>query len=154
MMAARGKEATEVAESRTGSRLDLQVAARARSVGEARRAVASFLSASAVPSVVVDDIELVTSELVTNAVVHPVPSDHPIRICVSVGAAVMLEVAHHGPSTALPPVETWQMAAPAEPSGRGLGIVRRLCDEVQVSQEGGWAVVACGRRLPDGGGAG
>ena len=156
MSAARGRviqgEVVDLVDSRPDVHLELEVGARARSVGDARHAVASFLHTSAVPSVIVDDLALVTSELVTNALVHPIPSDHPIRLDVSVGGAVTLEVSHWGPHSALPPVATWQPAPPAEPSGRGLGIVRRLCDDVAVRQDGGWTVISCGRRLPDRGG--
>jgi len=157
MSAARSKvihgEVADLADSRPDRHLELQVGSRARSVGDARHAVASFLQASAVPTVIVDDLALVTSELVTNALIHPIPSDHPIRLDVSVAAAVTLEVAHWGPRSALPPVAAWHPAHPAEPSGRGLGIVRRLCDDVDVRQDGGWTVVSCGRQLPDQGGA-
>jgi len=157
MSAARGRaiqgEVVGLADSRSDARLELEVGARARSVGDARHAVASFLEASAVPSVIVDDLALVTSELVTNALIHPIPSDHPIRLDVSVGGAVKLEVAHWGPLYALPPVAAWQPAPPTEPSGRGLGIVRRLCDDVAVRQDGGWTVISCDRRLPDQSGA-
>jgi anti-sigma regulatory factor (Ser/Thr protein kinase) len=153
MSAARGRvsqgEVVDLAASRPDAHLKLEVAARAGSVGDARHAVASFLQVSALPSVIVEDLALVTSELVTNALVHPIPSDHPIRVDVSVGGAVTLEVAHWGPDSALPPVATWEPAPPAEPSGRGLGIVRRLCDDVVVRQDGGWTVISCRRRLPD-----
>lgn len=153
MTAARGERGMCPSTTRAESRLELEVPPHAVSVGRARHAVATFLAANAVPTVVVDDFELVTSELVTNAVIHPVVTERPVRVSVSVGSGVQLEVAHDGPSSALPPVETWQLAPPTERSGRGLGIVRRLCDEIQVSQDGPWAIVACGRRLPDYGGA-
>lgn len=153
MTAARGERGMYRSTTRPESRLELEVPPHAVSVGRARHAVATFLAANAVPTVVVDDFELITSELVTNAVIHPVVTERPVRVSVSVGSGVQLEVAHDGPSSALPPVERWQLAPPTERSGRGLGIVRRLCDEIQVSQDGPWAIVACGRRLPDYGGA-
>jgi serine/threonine-protein kinase RsbW len=153
MTAAHGHQGVHRVGTRDESHLELEVPARASSVGRARRAVATFLAANAVPSVVVDDLELVVSELVTNAVIHPAATDHPVRVSVRVGSDVQLDVAHHGSSSVLPPVEMWQLAPPTERSGRGLGIVRRLCDDVHVSQDGPWAVVACGRRLPDAGGA-
>lgn len=136
------------------SRLELEVPARTRSVGEARHAVTSFLTTNGVAQVVVDDVELMTSELVTNAVLHPVPSGHPVRVRVSVGEEVRLEVAHHGATSDLPGVEDWRTAPPTALSGRGLGIVRRLADSVGVHQDGAWAVVDCGRRLDEHGGNG
>ena len=59
-----------------GRRLVIEVPGRASAIARARRAVAEFLARRGVPSVVVDDMELVTSELVTNAIIHPpVPVD-------------------------------------------------------------------------------
>lgn len=134
------------------SRLELEVPARTRSVGEARHAVTAFLVGNGVPPMVVDDVELMASELVTNAVLHPVPSGHPVRVRVSIGEDVRLEVAHHGATTDLPAVGDWRTAPPTALSGRGLGIVRRLADDVGVHQDGPWAVVDCGRKLNDHGG--
>lgn len=151
MTAERAKDGIRRATTRDDSRMELEVPARAASVGRARHAVATFLAANSVPSVVVDDIELVTSELVTNAVIHPLVTEEPIRVQVSVGSGVRLVVAHHGASSALPPVDTWQLVPPTEMAGRGLGIVSRLCDEVRVSEDGPWAIVTCDRHLPDGG---
>ena len=51
-------------------RLVLQLRARSADVSHARRAVAAYLADHGVSSTVIDDMELVTSELVTNAVVH------------------------------------------------------------------------------------
>jgi hypothetical protein len=60
-----------------------------------------------------------------------------------------MTVSNIGPAAAIPPVERWRPAPPQALSGRGLGIVRRLCDAVSVAQDGERAVVTCRRRLPD-----
>ena len=48
------------------------------------------------------------------------------------------------------PSSTGSVPHPTEVSGRGLGIVRRLCDDAVVRQHGAMTVVACRRRIPDG----
>jgi serine/threonine-protein kinase RsbW len=134
--------------------IDFDVPARRDEVAIARHIVVDHLSGRGVSSVVVDDLELVTSELVTNAIVHPRPtgrSDVVVHVHVDVSDAVVLSVANFGAANAIPAVDQWHPASPAALSGRGLGIVRRLCDEVAVEQRGELAVVTCRRHLPDGG---
>jgi anti-sigma regulatory factor (Ser/Thr protein kinase) len=133
--------------------IDFEVPARSHEVAGARHAVVDHLMARGVSSIVVDDIELVTSELVTNAIVHPDQTgpDVVVHVRVDVSDEVVLSVANVGPADAIPPVEDWHAASPAALSGRGLGIVRRLCDHVAVEQRGELAVVTCRRQLPDGG---
>lgn len=131
-------------------RLALEVPADAGSIGAARHAVTAFLSGHDVPIQIREDIELATSELVTNAVVHPVPTEHHVRVGVEIGTEVVLTVANHGPVTAIPPVDQWRPASPTVTTGRGLGIVRQVTDEAEVRQDGPWTVVSCARLLPDG----
>ena len=133
--------------------LDLEVPARTDAVATVRHAVVDHLTTRGVPSTVVDDIELVTSELVTNAIIHPRPlhGGPSVHLRLSLSDAIKLMVTNVGPATAIPPVDEWQPAPPFALSGRGLAIVRRLCDNVTVEQAGERAVVTCRRRLPDGG---
>ena len=133
--------------------LDLDVPGRPDAVATVRHAVVDHLLTRGVPSTVVDDIELVTSELVTNAIIHPRPAigGPAVHLQLSLADAIELVVANVGSATAIPPVEDWQPAPPFALSGRGLAIVRRLCDNVTVEQAGERAVVTCRRRLPDGG---
>lgn len=142
------------AEDAVSERLVLDVPSRAEEVAVARHAVATFLAGRGVSSVVVDDMELVTSELVTNAIIHPLggPSE-VVHVAVAMSDAVLITVSNVGPAAAIPPIDRWQPAPPLAMSGRGLGIVRRLCDAVSVAQDGDRAVVTCRRRLPDGGGS-
>ncbi len=136
-----------------GHVLDLDVRADRGEIGPARHAVAGHLAKLGVPAMVIDDLELVTSELVTNAIVHPRPVRRPnaVHVHVDVSDEVAMRVTNVGSASAIPPVDAWQPARPGAMSGRGLGIVRRLCDEVAVEQCGDLAVVICWRRLPDGG---
>jgi anti-sigma regulatory factor (Ser/Thr protein kinase) len=133
-------------------RVLLDVPCRVDEVAVSRHAVAGFLTDCNVPSVVVDDIELVASELITNAIIHPPvsPSD-VVHVEVEVSDVVRIAVSNAGSTEEIPAVEQWQPAPPLAISGRGLGIVRRLCDVVSVTQISDRAVVSCQRRLPDGG---
>jgi serine/threonine-protein kinase RsbW len=132
-------------------RLVLRLRARPADVSQARHAVADYLGARGVSSIVVDDMELVTSELVTNAMVHGRRGS--IGVEVDAEGEVVVAVSNTGPAQAIPPIEEWRAAAPLAPSGRGLGIVRRLCDDVAVLDIDDTTVVVCRRRLPDSGGA-
>ena len=131
--------------------IDLTVPVRSDAVAAMRHAVAAHLSRRGVPSTVVDDMELVASELVTNAIVHARPShgDVGVQVSVDLSDTIELVVANQGSVGAIPPVEEWQPAPPWSPSRRGLGIVRRLCDTITVEQSGERAVIRCRRRLPD-----
>jgi len=133
-------------------RLVLDIPSHPEEVASARHAVVEFLAGQGVPTVVLDDMELVTSELVTNAIVHPASAAGPVRLEVEASDKVTIAVSNVGSISAIPPIEQWRPAPPFALSGRGLGIVRRLCDEVSVRQVADRAVVACVRRLPDGGG--
>jgi len=134
--------------------LDLDVPVRPDAVAAVRHAVVDHLEQRAVPTAVIDDIELVISELVTNAIIHPqLPerSDRAVQVRVAVSDGIDVVVSNHGDAGTIPGVDEWAPAPAFAPSGRGLGIVRRLCDEVSVDQSGEWAVITCRRRLPDGG---
>ena len=131
---------------------DLALALKANGIDDVaaiRRAVAEFLARRSVPSTVIDDLELVTSELVTNAIVHR-SSDDPVAVHVGLSETIEIEVCNHGSVASVPPVDAWRVPSPHEMSGRGLGIVRRLCDEAAIRQEGDWLVVRCRRHRPDG----
>jgi len=131
-------------------RLVLQLRARPADVSQARHAVASFLADRGVSSMVVDDMELVTSELVTNAVVHGRRGS--IGLEVDTEGEIVVTVSNLGPAALIPPIDQWRAASPLAPSGRGLGIVRRLCDDVAVLEIDDTTVVVCRRRIPDAGG--
>jgi serine/threonine-protein kinase RsbT len=148
-MARAGGDPTLEDESMT-DRLVLQLRARPADVSEARHAVASFLADRGVSSMVVDDMELVTSELVTNAVVHGLRGS--IGLEVDTESEIVVTVSNVGPAAMIPPIDQWRAAPPLAPSGRGLGIVRRLCDDVAVLEIDDTTVVVCRRRIPDAGG--
>ena len=105
----------------------------------ARRALVSALRALGVDPVVVDESEIVISELVTNAVRHarPLP-DGKIRVSWSVRASVVeIDVTDGGgPTTPHPaPRSVWSAG------GRGLRIVGSLAHEWGVRENNGGSTV-------------
>ena len=133
--------------------LELEVPVRTDAVAGVRHAVAAHMARHRVPTAIIDDIELLASELVTNAIIHPRPDvGRPaVHVHVALSDVVEVVVVNHGSAESIPPVERWAPAPPTAVSGRGLGIVRRLCDDVTVEQSASRAVITCRRRLPDGG---
>jgi anti-sigma regulatory factor (Ser/Thr protein kinase) len=98
------------------------------SVGVARDEVRSFLSSVWPDPELVDDVRLVVSELVTNAVRHGVP---PVTLDVDVVQAdgrrrIVVVCRDAGP---------WDGTPPSPTGGRGLQLVRAIATEVQI--EGG-----------------
>jgi anti-sigma regulatory factor (Ser/Thr protein kinase) len=118
-------------------------------VATARRFVADRLDGIAANAGIVDDLRLAASELVTNAVEH---GDHePVVVEVAVDTDVVsLSVTSHSPHDHVAPVSDWAVADADEITGRGLGIVRTLADDVLVSRGGGLLTITIERRLPGG----
>ena len=111
----------------------LRVPWKMSSAVDVRRAVVSELRSLKVDATVVDEAEIVISELVSNAVRHarPLP-DGTIRVSWTVrGAVVEVEVTDGGgPTTPHPaPRSLWS------PNGRGLRIVRSLAHEWGVLED-------------------
>lgn len=113
-------------------------------VGTARRFVGRELS-SASPELV-GDMQLIVSELVSNAIEHGASEQVTVEISVS-STKVMMSVESHGFAEQLPPLETWALAAADELSGRGLGIVRDLADTVQVVRENSSVTITVHRKF-------
>jgi anti-sigma regulatory factor (Ser/Thr protein kinase) len=132
--------------------LVLHVPTQTEQVAPTRRAVHEYLVAHAVPSPVADDVRLVTSELVTNAIVHGRSAGAvDVEVALRPPAEVILQVSNDGSVGAIPPVDEWRPAPPFARDGRGLGIVRRLCDAVEVRGDERVAIVVCRRRWQSGG---
>lgn len=117
----------------------------------ARSFVATTLRDAAVPAPTVDDFKLAISELVSNIVEHGagggfdvcIDLTHPDDWRVGIECAA----ADVGPRP--PDPVAWTLAGPDELSGRGLGIVRALMDEVDVHTAAGRLTINCSvRRRP------
>lgn len=143
-----GMTSNEASRSRPAPSADdhlvLRFPAHPEEIGPARHAVDEYLRARSVPGEIIEDLRLVTSELVTNGVVH----GRPGWICVEVDLQrqiIRLRVTNDGPTAKIPPVSEWRPAPGLALSGRGLGIVRQLVDEVEVVGDQTAATVECSR---------
>ncbi|WP_406832919.1 ATP-binding protein [Pedococcus sp. KACC 23699] len=119
--------------SGTDSSRTIRVAWRATSVSQVRKVLVEDLASREVEADVVDEAEIVISELVSNAVRHARPlSDGNLRVHWKVKSGVVeVEVTDGGgDSTPRPAPRTiWA------PSGRGLRIVRSLAHEWGVTED-------------------
>lgn len=114
----------------------------------ARHAAAEWLAGERVDATIRDDVLLVLTELVANAVAL---AAGPVTMTMSVGdAGVRLSVSNPPTVEALPPPDRWEDPGPDGDRGRGLAIVRRLCPVVTVSAGLGGTEVVC--RWPSAGG--
>lgn len=119
-----------------------------RSTQRARRFVIETLRFNDATEATCDAFALIASELITNFVEHGAGSP----IDVSIGATpTLLELSVAGASNVMPnnPVlhpELWAIAPPGQFTGRGLGIVRALCDDLTVTTAAKSLEVHC--RLP------
>jgi serine/threonine-protein kinase RsbW len=105
----------------------------AASVAEVRKAVVDDLNTHEVTAAVVDEAEIVVSELVSNAIRHARPlADGTLRVHWKVKAGVVEVEVTDGGSESTPrpaPRTIWA------PSGRGLRIVRSLAHEWGVTED-------------------
>lgn len=126
-------------------RLRQTFAANASSVRDAREFVSSALAREPLDDVVVSNLRLVVSELVSNVVQHG-DADRIVEVTVDLSDAAWLELAVTGgvdePVTWSDP-ERWSVAPPADASGRGLGIVRTLVDDLRTDHVDGVVSVHC-----------
>jgi anti-sigma regulatory factor (Ser/Thr protein kinase) len=113
----------------------------------ARRFVSQILVRGGASSKVLDDFQLVVSELVSNVIEHGdgtdlvvyVDSTDPTSWEIEVVGGLATEnnrLLHPG---------AWTIAAANEPSGRGLAIVRYLMDTVTAEISNGYVSIRCGR---------
>jgi anti-sigma regulatory factor (Ser/Thr protein kinase) len=102
-----------------------------QNVGAARRFVRAALQ-DVVPNDVVADLALATSELVTNAFEHgPSAVVVTTRIDAEQASVSVRSSATDGLSR---DVASWKTAPPERLSGRGLGIVSSVADDVEVQR--------------------
>jgi serine/threonine-protein kinase RsbW len=111
----------------------IRVMWRAASVAAVRRSLVEDLEAREVSPAVIDEAEIVVSELVSNAIRHARPlGDGNLRVHWKVkGGVVEVEVTDGGGESAPRPAPRTVWA----PSGRGLRIVRSLAHEWGVTED-------------------
>ena len=122
------------------------------SAGAARRFVADLLRLDGAPPSVISDYSLVVSELVTNVIEHSDGAQLEIVLDLADPEWWQLEVVGGPPvaSKRLLAPETWTVAGADEVSGRGLGIVRQLMDDVAIRAAHDQIIVCCRRQRPSG----
>ena len=116
-------------------------------VSAARRFVRTELEGRA-PADAVTDLMLATSELVTNAFEHGTPQ--PVRLTVRSNrdeASVTVVSGGEGEGARVPEVHDWMTAQADRISGRGLGIVREIADDIKVERSGGNVAITVHRRF-------
>jgi anti-sigma regulatory factor (Ser/Thr protein kinase) len=113
----------------------------------ARRFVADTLRAQGATSDEIVDIALVASELVSNIIEHGDGLELSLAVNATPDAWELSVVGGRCPpdSLVLRP-EKWNVARADEHSGRGLGIVRQLMDDISVDTSAGTVCVSCRRR--------
>lgn len=117
----------------------------------ARRYVTDLLRLDGAPAAVISDYSLVVSELVTNVIEHGGGARLEIALDLADPEWWRLEVVGAAPIAPkqLSAPETWSVAAANAVSGRGLGIVRQLMDDVVISAADDRVTVTCRRRRSD-----
>ncbi|TDT17859.1 histidine kinase-like protein [Ilumatobacter fluminis] len=137
----------EAARTEFPTRRALRLDRRDEVAKRARRAVQEHCEGR-VDDDVNDQARLVASELVTNAFEHCTSGIVTLDVSIA-GEAVVLTVTSPGSNDTrgIPPVNAWRVSPPTYPSGRGLGMIRRIADEVIVDAGSGpdgrhWQVVS------------
>jgi anti-sigma regulatory factor (Ser/Thr protein kinase) len=117
----------------------------------ARRFVTDLLRLGGAPAAVITDCSLVVSELVTNVIEHSGGTRVEVAVDLADPRWWCLEVVGAAPSSPkqLAAPETWTVGGANDVSGRGLGIVRQLMDEVVINTTDGHITVTCRRRRSD-----
>jgi anti-sigma regulatory factor (Ser/Thr protein kinase) len=114
----------------------------------ARQFVTETFRAHGADAQLVRDYALVVSELATNIIEHGDGSSLIIYVDVEDPEWWEVEVvggASTPPAQLLEPT-TWSVASADDASGRGLGIVRHLMDEISTGSHAGQVSVRCRRR--------
>ncbi|MDO8363670.1 MAG: ATP-binding protein [Actinomycetota bacterium] len=117
------------------------------SAQEAREFVAAELRRAEASTSAVNDLGLIVSELVANSIEHGDGGTIVVRVDPDAGACCTVTVGS-GLASKRPPLDpaTWTVAPPDQRSGRGLGIVRHLADEITVALVSGRLDITCRRR--------
>ena len=121
---------------------------RPSSIGEARRFVRGVAAgvATGVAAGSEDDVhsnlELATSELVTNAVEYGLQAPIAVSVAITPDAG-LLSVRSARSSSGIADPSTWAGPLPAMRTGRGLAIVRAISDDVSVDSDDSTVTVHC-----------
>lgn len=114
------------------------------SAREAREFATAEVRHAAARNSVVDNVGLIVSELVTNAIQHGDGSAIAVSIDHRSDTHLMVTV-NSGVAANRPPLDpaNWMAAPHDQPSGRGLGIVRHLADDTELTLVAGRLGITC-----------
>lgn len=113
----------------------------------ARRFVRERAEATAIDPQTLADVELATSELVTNAIEYGSGDDYQVAIA-SAGDRFVIEVKSTNAGATLDMPAEWSPSDPETPSGRGLSLVKALSSNVWVRHADERIVVGCEFDIP------
>jgi anti-sigma regulatory factor (Ser/Thr protein kinase) len=117
----------------------LTIGSDAQEISAARRFVRERVDGR-VPPDVSSSLQLIVSELVSNAVEHNDARTITVEVDCRPEDAVVV-VRGGGTAADVGPAAGWQVAPSSALSGRGLGIVRELADEIVVDEHDGELVI-------------
>ncbi len=105
------------------------------SVRRARQFVTEALRLDRASDEVCDTFALVTSELITNFIEHGTGSPIDVTVAATPTAweLTVAGVSNAAPSNPVFDPAKWSIAPPEQSTGRGLGIVQALCDDLTVT---------------------
>lgn len=114
-----------------------------------RRDFVGWMRAVELPDDTIDDLEVVFSELATNAVTASPSASDDVRVrCLVDEGMLVLEVSNRAVEPGRLPIAAPDLDDPLRPSGRGLLIARAFVDSVDIEVEHpDRLVVRCCRRL-------
>lgn len=121
-----------IMDSRRAATIELE--ADTSQVAFARRFVRGVL-ADGVGADVLGDLQLIVSELFSNAVEHGDNTTVRVGVTQSDDFAAV-SVRSDGSSHGVRPPDDWRVPDPEAITGRGLGIVREIADDVTVERDG------------------
>lgn len=120
-----------------GADVRLPLAADPRAVGLARAAVGALLARQGWPDALHPPVQLATSEAVANAVEHGSEPAAIILVLLSAGPeSAWIAVTDRGRLAAAMPLRPPSVPPPDRTRGRGLHIMARLADDVEVVSDG------------------
>ena len=123
--------------------------AHVHAVPETRRRFVGWMRDADIDADLIDDLEVVFSELAANAVAaSPEPTDEVRARCQVDEGVLVLQVSNRAVEGGVVPVTTPDLDDPLRPNGRGLLIARAVVDTVDIEVEPpDRVVVRCSRRL-------
>lgn len=132
-------------DGRTSSRRHRMVFASGVSTARDARTFVTSTMAQEPAARAMEAARLIVSELVSNAVQHGGPADE-IIVELDLSSSLWVGIEVIGGRDELQSVASpseWSVASPDQPTGRGLGIVRSLAEEVGLATRDGFVVVRC-----------